>query len=182
MLLEGISGSKAEVNRAHQVVTRAVSVSAIHEATLKGDAYSVLAADDAPTAAEYTIYLQNNSTAKNIVIDDIWSYGTDADVVWILTAVTGTAAGAAAVSPVNLNLSAGGVGADATCRGGAGGVTGLSAGDVLMHWYNGPANTTEHKDIKGSIVLANGNAIAAEYDAGTGGAALIEIHFHFVDA
>lgn len=182
MLIEGISGNKAEVDKAHRVATRAISVSAIHEASLKGDAYSVLAADAGPVAAEYTIYLQNNSTAKNIVIDDIWSYGTDADVVWKLTIVTGTAAGASAISPINLNLSAGGVGADAACRGGAGGVTGLSAGDVIMQWYNGVANTTEHKDVKGSIVLANGNAIAAEYDAGTGGAALIEIHFHFVDA
>jgi hypothetical protein len=148
-----------------------MSRSSIAIASEDGDAYSVIAADAGPVAAEYTLYFQNNSATQNFLITDIWSYATDADVVWKLASVTGTSAGTA-ITPVSLNVSTAKA-APATCRGGAAGVTGLTPVNTLLQWHNDIANTTQHSTVDGAIILGNGNAVAIEYDAGTGGAVIL---------
>jgi hypothetical protein len=166
----------AEVSSDSRLKTDCLTQTALTVASERGDAFSIIAVDAAPVANEYTLYFQNNDS-EHFHIFDMWSYGTDADVVWKLSKVTGTSAGTA-ITPVNLNCASGKV-ADATVRGGAGGVTGLTpAGDILQ-WYNGIANTTNVWTIDGAIIVPSGTAIAIEYDAGTGGAAMLMLRGYY---
>jgi hypothetical protein len=166
----------AEVSNAQRLKTDSCSKSALTCASELGDAYSVIAVDAGPVAAEYTLYFKNNS-ADEFHLYDMWSYGTDADVVWKLHKVTGTASGTA-ITPVNLNVGSGKI-ADVTVAGGAAGVTGLTSAGVLLQWYNGIANTTNKWTIDGAIIIPSGTAIAIEYDAGTGGAAMLTLRGYY---
>lgn len=142
------------------------------------ESYSITCADAAPAAAEYTLYIQNTNAQYDMVIDEFWTYATDADVQWKLTQVTGTAATAALITPVNCNLASAKV-ATATVRGGAGGVTGLTPGNVIWQWRNGAANSTIPILSYGALRVGPGQAVAFEYDAGTGGAVLIGVTIYF---
>lgn len=152
----------------------------IHRATLLSDAYVINMRDAGPAAGEYSLYITNTNTTRDFVISAIESYGTDADVEWILTTVTGTSAGTA-ITPVNLNLGSANV-AGLTCRGGAAGVTGLTPVTTIKQWFNGVANTTEYIDLKDSLVIPYNSAVAFEYQAGTGGAAILCVRGYFIDA
>ena len=152
-----------------------------HRASLLGDAYVINMRDAGPTASEYSLYFKNTDSSRNFVVSSIESYATDADVEWILTTVTGTAATAPAIKPVNLNLSSA-KSADATCTGGATGVSGLTPVTTIKQWFNGVANTTEYIDLKDSLILNNGSAIAVEYQAGTGGAVILCVSGYYIDA
>ena len=108
------SGRKVEVNKIHQLVTRAIMELDInHIAEKFGESYFTQAIDTGPVAGEYTLYFKNTSET-DFVINAIDGFVTDADVVWKLTEVTGTTTGTAIV-PVNFNLGSGNS-ADATCR------------------------------------------------------------------
>ena len=137
----------------------------------EGDFYTIIAVDAGPVAAEYTLYFKNDHSIKPFIISAIQSYATDADVVWKLHAVTGTSAGTAII-PVNTNLASNKP-AETTCRGGAAGVTGLTSTRTIAQWYNGPVNMTVRQDINDRVHVGPGQAIAIEYDAGTGGAVLL---------
>jgi len=173
------TGYAAKVNAQNRLEVKAVTQS--HVATVSeddGQAYIVEAIDAGPVAAEYTLYLKNDSDNK-MVIDNIDTWVTDADVVWKLWEVTGTAAGAAVITPQNLNLSAG-KNADATCRGGAGGVTGLTvSGSVKYTWKTGIALSHYRLNTNSSLILSKNDAIAFEYDAGTGGLAHLNLLIHY---
>ena len=144
----------------------------------EGDAYSVVAVDAGPVAAEYPLYIKNISSSKNLVIQQIITSAHDADVRWKLHHVTGVAAGAAVIVPVNLNLASG-KSADATCRGGAGGVTTLTSINVLWDWFQGVANSYNEVNPHSAIILGQNDAIAIEYDAGTGGACAISVEMYY---
>ncbi len=164
------SGLKAEVNKLHQLVVRSIMELDInHVAEKFGESYFTEAVDAAPTAGEYTLYFKNDSET-DFVINAIDGFATDADVVWKLTIVTGTAGGASVITPVNFNLGSGNS-ADATVRGGAGGVTGLAAGTVIRTIYGGAVFNRIR--IEAHIIIPKNFALAFEYDAGTGGAATI---------
>ena len=167
------SGRKAGVDLSNRIQASVRQNLRGYYKAREGDFYTVIAADAGPVAAEYTLYFKNDHSTKPFILSFIQSYATDADVVWKLHDVTGTSAGTAIV-PVNTNLASGKV-ASATCRGGAAGVTGLTSTNVIGQWYNGIANTTVQQDVNDRVQVGPGQAIAIEYDAGTGGAALLMI-------
>jgi len=138
-----------------------------------GNAYSIIAVDAGPVAAEYTLYFKNTHDSDTFVIDKIHTWATDADVVWKLHKVTGTGAGTA-IAPVNANFASG-KSASATCLGGAAGVTGLTSSATVHQWRNGVANQTVEQNDADVFQVGPGQAFAIEYDAGTGGAVLINV-------
>ena len=167
-------GQNAGVDSANRLQVSARSNSRSYYQSRTGNTYTIIAADAGPVAAEYTLYFKNDSAVDNFVVSRIDTYATDADVVWKLAKVTGTAATAAAITPVQTNTGSG-KSALTTCRGGAGGVTGLTPSTVIWQWYNGVANTTRQMDTGDTLIVGPGQAIALEYDAGTGGAVLINM-------
>ena len=143
-------GNQAGVTVNNQLSTHSMSEKHIsYISRERADAYTIYVTDAAPTAGEYTLYVQNNS-ADYFVIDRILTSCVDANVVWLLHRVTGTAAGASVVTPVSLNLVQSKV-ADLTCRGGAGGVSGLSSGAVIACWGNGVAYFPQELDLTGLV-------------------------------
>jgi hypothetical protein len=177
-MIQGKSGNFAEVNSLDQLLTRTVQEQrpAYISRTL-GKSF-IASADDPDVAAdEYIIWLQNNSDVP-IVINSIFTFNVDANAIWKLHSVTGTGATAALVTPVNLNLSSG-LDADVTCRGGAGGVTALSSVGEITTWAGGVAyfNTSGNWWLD-ALILGKNDAIAVEFDAGTGSRAGASIMFH----
>ena len=163
------SGRKAEVNKLHHLVTRAiVELDINHVAETFAESYFIQAVDAGPTAGEYTLYFKNDSET-DFIINAIDGFVTDADVKWLLVAATGTTTGTVIV-PVNFNLGSGNT-ADATCRGGAAGVGSVTPGTVLRTIYGGAA--LNRFRIEAHIIIPKNYAIAFEYDAGTGGAVTI---------
>lgn len=142
------------------------------------ESYSIVCADSGPVAGEYTLYIGNTSQVNDLVIDEFWTYATDADVQWKLASVTGTAGQAALIVPVNCNLTSSKVAASIV-RGGATGVSGLTPANVIWQWRNGAANSTVTILSYGILRIGPGQAVAFEYDAGTGGAVLIGVTMFF---
>ncbi|KKK80488.1 hypothetical protein LCGC14_2823010 [marine sediment metagenome] len=164
------SGRKTEVNKLHQLVVRSIVEQDINYVAEKfSESYFIQAVDAGPVAGEYTLYFKNDSET-DFVINAIDMFVTDADVVWKLTEVTGTAGGASVITPVNFNLGSGKT-ADATVRGGAAGVGSVTPGTVLRTIYGG--SVFNRFRIEAHIIIPKDKAIAFEYDAGTGGAVTI---------
>ena len=178
-MIVGASGKTVQVNDANEMLVSAPL--GIQRATLLGDAYVINMRDAGPAAAEYSLYIKNTNASRDFVVSSIESYGTDADVEWILTTVTGTPATAPAITPVNLNLGHTSTAA-LTVTGGATGVTGLTPVTTIKQWFNGVANTTEYIDLKDSLIIPYNSAVAFEYQAGTGGAAILCVRGYFIDA
>ena len=102
MFIEDGTGNafKAEVNKLKQLVTRAiVEIDINHVAEKFSESYFTQAIDAGPAAGEYTLYFKNTAET-DFIINAIDSYVTDTNVVWKLTEVTGTAGGAAVITPV----------------------------------------------------------------------------------
>lgn len=174
----GLNASVANANGKGRLDTSARTNERIAYASREGEAYTLVVADAGPTANEYTAYLQNTSSTSNIHIHSVSLSATDADVKWKIHSVTGTAAGASSVTPLNTNRGSG-KSASATARGGAGGVTGLTSEGVLYDFFHGPALSSFHFETHDALILGQNDAIAIEYDAGTGGAVSMTIDFHF---
>jgi hypothetical protein len=171
-------GYKAEVNNLNQLVSRAVvEQRAAYISYNSGETYIVTVDDAGPAAGEYPIYLKNDNDDA-IVINSIFTANAAADVVWKLHIVTGTAAGAGVLTPVNLNRISNKE-ANITSRGGAGGVTGLTSAGVITTWYGGVAyfNTLINLWLD-ALILGKNDAIAIEFDAGTGSAVSCSMMFH----
>lgn len=171
-------GNVAAVNDLNQLHTRAVVEHRPAFASREqGQAFIAHAIDAGPVADEYTLWLQNDSETP-IVINTIFTANVAADVIWKLHSVTGTGATAAAIVPMNLNLSSGND-ANVTCRGGAGGVTALTSSGVITSWHGGVAyfNTVVNWWLD-ALILGKNDAIAIEFDAGTGSAVTCSIMFH----
>ena len=177
LIEDGIGNAyKAEVNRNHELVVKAITEEDIdHVAEKYGETYLIQAIDAGPTAAEYTLYFKNTGE-KDFIIKHIFSYVTDTDVEWILTTVTGTAATASVIVPVNSNLGSGKT-ADVLCRGGAGGVSGLTPVKTIWTIKGGPV--FNEKRVPVHIVIPKDIAVAFEYNAGTGGSVQIGLHGYY---
>jgi len=172
------NGNAAEINDEHQLLTRAVTEShAAHISDNEAVAFSIVAIDVGPVAGEYTLYFQNTSSELGFVLDSVHTNSINADVIWKLHHVTGTSTGTV-ITPVNLNLTSG-KSADCVCRGGAVGVGGLTSSNVIATWYNGVVYNQTHFHLDGTLILGQNNAIALEYDAGTGGAVSIVMMGHY---
>ncbi len=169
---------KVKVNKNHELEVKAIIEHDIsHVSHFFGEAYMVQAIDAGPVGGEYTLYFKNTDS-KDFIVDNIYSYVTDTNVVWKLTSVTGTASGAPVIVPANLNIGSGKT-ADAVCRGGAAGVDSLTPVKVLFTIYGGAVFNNMVIPIEGALVIPKNFAIAFEYDAGTGGAATIGFDGHY---
>lgn len=172
------SGMKVQVTDEHQLVAKAITEPRVAYVAINDEQSFVVTVEDAgPSAGEYTLYVKNTSEHP-FVVDIIRTNNVDADVIWKLHKVTGTAGGASALTPVNTNLASGKT-ADLTARGGAGGVTGLTSSEVMYEWFGGGAYNSTKVVFDSTVVLGQDDAIALEFDAGTGGAVAINVHGHF---
>lgn len=175
----GDSNQPADVSDAKRLTVESVSESNVASASREsGRCFSIIAIDAGPVAAEYTAYVKNISSEKDFVIDQIITSQVDADVIWKLSSVTGTAAGTAII-PVSLNLEVDRPATlELTALGGAAGVTGLTPVAELFTWMGGAVYSSYTLEVNGAIVLGQDKAIAVEYDAGTGSACSITIVGH----
>jgi hypothetical protein len=154
---------------------------AANAARVSKRSFTISADDAAPAAGEYLLWVYNATTyLRNFVIDKITTWQVDADVVWRLWEVTGTGAGAALITAKNTYLGSEVSSGELTCRGGAGGVTGLTvSGNFIDTWGGGYVYNVNDKDLLSSVIIEPGKAIAVEYDAGTGGRAGATVYGHF---
>ena len=121
-------------------------------------------------AGEFAAYWQNTSTDRILVIDSVGiNAAQNARVkLWF---VTGTAAGGNTIVPTNLNKSGVANEAEATCMEGgsaATGITGLTEDGIIDFAYVS-ADGHEEFRLGDRVRLGQGDAIAIEYDEGTGG-------------
>jgi len=100
----GDSTVTAEVNSDHQLSCKGVGVTAIHEATLKGDAYSWNAISADLAAEDTALIVCNESKTKLLVIHKCYIACDLATAVDFHVGEPGTWAGTA-VTGVNLNTS-----------------------------------------------------------------------------
>jgi hypothetical protein len=129
-----------------------------------GDSYTTTSIDTA-VAGEYNFYFKNTSTTQNFYVKSI-TVGSAVLAIFKISKVTGTPAGASAITITNLNFTSGNV-ASATVTGNAA-VTGLTESSVL-EMVSVAADTSVTVDFHDSLILGQGDAIAIEYDTGAGG-------------
>ena len=166
MRINGDTGNNAGVSDALQLQTRAVSVSAIHEASLSGQAFSWNAVTYDPDAADTALLVRNDSPTKNLVIERVY-FRCDTATAFDIHIVTAsfTIAGTLAVTGVCLNKSSPTV-ADATAYGDE---TGNTQGDIILTGYaplavNAQATTSLPQDVNlaGSVILGQNQAIGVD--------------------
>lgn len=172
----GTSNLPADVSEANRLMVDGIVENYAAAASREsGRCFSVVAIDAGPVAAEYTVYVQNLSSDYDFVIDQIITSQVNADVIWKLHHVTGTAAGTA-ITPVCMNLANGRPATlELSALGGAGGVTGLASAAELTTWMGGNVYSPFPLNLNGTLILGQDDAVAVEYDAGTGGACSISI-------
>lgn len=135
--------------------------------------YVVISVDATAVANEESIYLQNTSTTQDMIIERI-VISTDTNSLWRIKAVTGTATGSSALTPVNLNIASSKTAA-ATARGdgAVGSIT--DAGDLALIRVG--ADGHDEFDFSEALRLGQDDAIAVECE--TSAAVEISIYFHF---
>ena len=143
-----------------------------------GGAYNAVYDDITAAAGEYTMYLKNTSSTRNIHIADIEFHSVE-NVKWKVWSVSGTAAAGETVTPSELNLSKG-IPADCIAMAGNTAITGLSTVAQLGS-HRSQANGDSDMMFEGALILGPGNAIAVEYDAGTSGICSHDCFFWFED-
>lgn len=129
-------------------------------------------------AGEYVAYLKNTSSTRNLFVGDITVGGVQT-ILWKMWFVTGIAAAGETVTPTPTNKSKS-IPAEATAMAGDTAITGLTT-DGQFSARRTPANDEKEELFDGSLILGPGDAIAVEYDTGTGGIGEVDIHFHYED-
>lgn len=124
---EGDTNLTAEVNADYQVSCKGVAVSAIHEATLKGDAYSWNSISADLAAGDTALLVGNESKTRFLVIHSCYIACDLPTFVDFHLTHPGTWAGTA-VTGVNLNRGSNNT-ADATAYTDE---TGASQGDIIL--------------------------------------------------
>lgn len=180
VISNALNGDTAGVTDANEL--RIDNPVGIHRASLLGDAYVINMKDIGPVAAEISLYIKNTNPLRDFVVSSIESYGTNADVEWILSTMDTVAATGTVIAAVNLNLGSV-VAPGLDIRGGAAGVGGAGAiaTGTIKQWFNGVANTTEYIDLEDSLIIPYGTAVGFEYQAGTGGAIILCVRGYFQD-
>jgi len=168
MQVTGTTNVIADVNDDKQLLTRAVCVSAIHEASLNGSeafAWNAVSADI--DAADTALAVRNDSNTKYLVIEKlyVWSDVATAVDVHLITADY-TSAGTA-VTGVCLNKASPTV-ADATAHADE---TGNTQGDIIITLHSNELATDQFAidyDFKGSVILGDNQAIGVDLVANSG--------------
>ncbi len=144
-----------------------------YESRDTGQVYTVISVDATAVANEETVYVQNISTNKDMIIEKI-TINTDTNSLWRIKFVTGTAAGGSVLTPVNLNQTSSNAAA-ATCRG-DGAVTGLTDdGDITLVRISADS----HNEVLFSEALRLGQDDAIAVECETNAAVEIVVSFHF---
>lgn len=159
---DGSSGAIAAVTTENKLQTRAVQISALHEACLNGDAYAWNAISADIDGGDTALLVRNDSSTRYLVVEKLYVYSdvaTSIDVHVIGTS-TFTAAGTA-VTGVNLNPSSGNV-ADATAFADE---TGNTQGSIILTLAT--AELTTHQegidyDFKGGVILGTNDCIGVD--------------------
>ncbi len=169
----GKNGSATISNTQRLNVSARAASRQYYESRDTGQVYTVISVDATAVANEETVYVQNTSTSKDMIIEKI-TISTDTASQWRVKFVTGTAAGGSVLTPVNLNKASSNAAA-ATCRG-DGAVTGLTDdGDITLVRIE--ANT--HDEIKFNEALRLGQDDAVAVECETNSAVEIVVSFHF---
>lgn len=152
----------AEVTADQQLRTRAVMISAIHEASLKGDAYSWKAVNANIDATDTALLVRNDSSTRYLVIEKlyVWSDVPTAIHVHLTSRAAFTAAGTA-VTGVNLNTTIQNV-APATAFGDE---TANTQGNIILTLETNELTTDQFGiayDFDGSLILGQNGCIAVD--------------------
>jgi len=129
-----------------------------------GDAYTWHSFDAAAAVGEYTLYIQNTSPTKKLVLKEI-ILSPGVAMTFKIATVTGTAAGTA-LTAFNLNRDSGNVAPDNSFGDAA--VTGLTEA-TLFHTVHVPVLETVHIDFHDALILGQNDNIAVECDVNAGG-------------
>ena len=164
MKIEDGTGSQAQagVTSKNKLQTRSVSVSALHEASLNGDAYSWNAVSADVAAAATALLVRNDSDTRHLVIEKVYVYSdvaTAVDVHFTNGAVF-TAAGTA-VTGVNLNRGVLKV-ADATSFANE---TGNTQGNIFLTLHTSELTTSQEGveyNFDGAVILGRNGAIGLD--------------------
>ena len=143
-----------------------------------GLAYNAVYDNITSAAGEYTAYLKNTSTTRNLFVSQIEFHSAE-DVKWKIWSVSGTAAAGEVVTASEMNLSKN-IPAEASCMAGDTAITGLTAISQIGS-HRSQANGDSGMNFGGSLILGPSDAIAIEYDAGTGGLCSHDLFFWFED-
>ena len=127
-------------------------------------------------AGDYSAYLKNTSTTRNLFISTVEFHSVES-VKWKIWQVTGTAASGETVEPTELNLSKG-ITAEAIAMAGDTAITGLTAA-AQVGSHRSPALGDSEMDFQGALILGPGDAIAIEYDTGTTGLCSHDLYFWY---
>jgi len=101
----GAVNVKAMVNTAAQQLTFDSNVSAMHTASLKGDAYSWTAVTDNLDTTDTAIAIQNTSHTRKLVIQDLYFFGDVPGLVEIHCPIPCTLATTSGFTIVGINLN-----------------------------------------------------------------------------
>ena len=172
MKIEGINGNTAEVNSSQQLQTRAATVSALHEASLSGQAFAWNAVSADIDTGDTMLLVRNDSSSKKLVIEKayVWADVAASFDIHVVTA-SFTIAGTA-VTGVCLNKASATV-ADATAKADE---TGNTQGDIIATTRNtryvrgngddnadiAAASEGRWVDLSGSVILGENQAIAVD--------------------
>lgn len=143
-----------------------------------GLAYNAVFDNITSAAGEYTAYLKNTSTTRNLFVSKIEFHSVEA-VKWKIWQVTGTAAAGEVVTASQTNLSKN-VPAECSAMAGDTAITGLTP-VKQMGLHRSEALGGSVLDFQGALILGPGDAIAIEYDTGTGGICSQDMFFWFED-
>lgn len=161
MRINGDTGNNAGVSDALQLQTRAVSVSAIHEASLSGEAFSWNSVTADIAATETALLVRNDSSSKKLVIEKLYVYSDVPTAIDVhLVTATFTIAGTAVVG-VCLNKASATV-ADATAKTDE---TGNTQGDIIVTLHTPELTTAAESieyDFNGSVILGQNQAIGVD--------------------
>jgi len=143
-----------------------------------GLAYNAVYDPMTMAAGEYSAYLKNTSSTRNLFVSQIEFHSVES-VKWKIWSVSGTAASGTAVVPTELNLSKG-IAAEAVAMHGDTAITGLTT-IVQVGSHRSQALSDSGMNFEGALILGPGDAIAIEYDTGTAGICSHDIFMWFED-
>jgi hypothetical protein len=152
----------AEVNKDSQLLTRAVAITALHNASLKGDAYSWKAVNANIDATDTALLIRNDSVTRYLVVEKlyVWSDVASAIHVHMTNKATFTATGTAVVG-VNLNTASNNV-APATAIADE---TANTQGNIILTLETNETTTDIFGityDFNGSVILGQNGCIAVD--------------------
>lgn len=141
-----------------------------------GQAFNAVYDNQTVAAGEYSAYLKNTSTTRNLFVNHVEFHAVE-NVKWKIWEVTGTAASGETVTPSNFNLASGQP-AEAIAMSGDTAITGLTTVKQLGS-HRSEALSDSEMDYEGALILGPGKAIVVEYDTGTTGLCSHDIFFWY---